>query len=92
MSVHRDWLWPAGIAAGLLLIPAVAARLSPAVHWGAGDFLAMGGLLFLAALGACMAWRHTSGLRRLVAIAAVLMFAALVWAELAVGVFTTWGS
>lgn len=89
---HREWLWPAGVAVGLLLIPAVATRLSPSVHWGAGDFLVMGGLLFLAVLGARMAWRHTSGLRRLLAISAVLMLAALVWAELTVGVFTTLGS
>lgn len=92
MIAHRDLLWPAGVAGGLLLIPAFATRLSPAVHWGAGDFLVMGGLLCVALLGARLAWRHTSGPRRLSAIATVLILAVLVWAELAVGVLTTPGS
>jgi hypothetical protein len=72
----------------LLLLPLIAMQFTPEVKWTPFDFLVAGGLL----LGACLAFeffalRRSSLAYRLavgLTIAAVL---AIVWLELAVGIF-----
>ncbi len=77
------------IATGvLLLIPAVAMRFTTEVAWGPGDFVAAAVLLFGAGAATVMSRSHVkcAGRRALLTLAIALCFA-LVWAELAVGLF-----
>jgi hypothetical protein len=72
----------------LLSVPLVAMQFTAEVNWGPGDFMAAGGLLF----GAGMAYHVLSRLarttlQRLGIAALVLAILAIVWAELAVGIF-----
>lgn len=73
-----------GLAAALLLAPALAMQVTEQVNWGAGDFLAAALLLGAAGLGLELAARLPRR-ARLAAGAAVLVAMLLVWAELAVG-------
>ena len=76
------------LAAGILLIPAVAMQYTAEVAWGPGDFAVIAGLLLLVGLGIELALRTSLGARgKLLAIAAMLGLFLLVWAELAVGLF-----
>ena len=72
----------------LLLVPLVAMQFTREVSWGPGDFLAAGVLLFGAGAAAVLALRHfeRSG-QRWLAVAAIAFGLALLWAELAVGLF-----
>lgn len=73
----------------LLLLPAVAMQFTREVQWGPGDFLAAGGLLFLT--GAAMVLAHRlarSRPQRVALVSALALALVLVWAELAVGVFS----
>ncbi|WP_339743430.1 hypothetical protein [uncultured Maricaulis sp.] len=82
----RLTLW--GCAAALWLLPALAMRLTDQVNWAPGDFAVFGAMLaglvggieFLSAL--------RLGLRsKIIAAAGVVAVFALVWVELAVGIF-----
>lgn len=77
------------VVAVLLLIPAVAMQLGTDVDWGPGDFVAAAVLLHVAGAGWILAGRiaRTPGQRIAIA-SAVGLVVAVVWAELAVGVFT----
>lgn len=74
-------------AAALLLLPAIAMRFTPEVHWTAGDFVVWGVMLAGAGAGyeflarRAPNWSYRFG-------AAVALFAAffLVWVNLAVGI------
>lgn len=73
----------------LLLVPAVTMQFTREVRWGGGDFLAAGGLLFLTGPGMVLASRvGRSKLERAGLIALLALALLLVWAELAVGIFT----
>jgi ABC-type phosphate transport system permease subunit len=77
------------ITAGLLLIPFIGSMLTDEVNWGPEDY-AIGGLLIVLLLtGIEVAWRMLKGLVRLAVLAAVVLAFALVWGELAVGIFGT---
>ena len=82
----RVTLW--GGAATLLLAPWIAMRLTEAVDWSAGDFLVFATMLALAC-GACelVAWTLRRRAWRLAAWAGIALVFALVWVELAVGIF-----
>ncbi|GIK86127.1 MAG: hypothetical protein BroJett026_16080 [Betaproteobacteria bacterium] len=72
----------------ILLVPVVAMQVTAEVAWGPGDFLAAGALLFGAgvAMVASVRWfRRTAS--RVAAVALIATAVALVWAELAVGLF-----
>lgn len=73
----------------LLLVPAVAMQFTPEVSWGPGDFVVAGVLLFGAGAATVFGFRHVRGTGRRAALAlAVASGLALVWAELAVGLFS----
>lgn len=80
-------LW--AFAGLLLLIPAVAMQFTPEVNWDKEDFLAAAVLLGGAGLGIELAVRLIRSRRvMMLAIAGVLAVLLLVWAELAVGIFS----
>jgi hypothetical protein len=77
-----------GLAAGLLLAPLLAMQFTSAVNWGAEDFLAAALLLGGAGLALEATVRLVRGtVPRIVIGLAILFVFALIWAELAVGIF-----
>lgn len=92
-----------GLMTGLLLlIPLMAMRfdwrfpdpgisVSDRVDWSLFDFLLMGGLLFGMSSAYVLLARKLRSHRLIVGVVLLLIFLWL-WAELAVGVFTNWGS
>ena len=74
----------------VLAIPLIAMQFTDEVSWGPGDFLIMGGMLFIAFLFIDLVNRRSvpGGLK--FALTLILIFGlGLVWAELAVGLFGT---
>ncbi len=74
----------------LLLVPLIAMQFTDEVRWSPFDFLVAGVLLLGAGLFCELVWRlaRTTGLRIFLC-AVVLSALALVWLELAVGLFGT---
>lgn len=92
LSRKDVFVWTALATALLLLIPLIAMQFTAEVNWGREDFLVMGLLLFsTGSLFVLVARRVPPRHRPVIGIlfAAVLLF---IWAELAVGVFTSLGS
>jgi len=84
-------LWIALATGLILLIPLVAMQFTSEVSWTLFDFVIAGVLLFGTGLTFVLVARKIPKHR--VAIGIVLVIALLyIWAELAVGIFTTWGS
>lgn len=79
------------VTLGLLLIMLVAAQFMSEARWGVGDFVAAGALIFGVGLLIDLVARK-AGKYRLLVILAIVAVCMWIWAELAVGVFTTWGS
>lgn len=76
--------------AGILLIPLVAMQFSSEVRWSAFDFLVAGLLLMGTGLLAEWVLRTVkSRTKRLLLVAVLLLVLALIWIELAVGLFGT---
>lgn len=88
-SSLRSSLAGVAVATGLLLlVPAVAMQFTAEVAWGPGDFLVAGSLLFGAGTAIVLARRTLERpLQRGAAVACIAFALALVWAELAVGIF-----
>lgn len=92
---------PALIAAALLLVPLSLMFFGvklydpgsgyETLNWSPADFAVMGALLFIAGLMIELAVAKFGKYRALAVAGTVLLFVWL-WAELAVGVFTNWGS
>jgi hypothetical protein len=79
---------PAVITCLLLLIPLIAMQYSDEVNWGVLDFVTAGMLLFAAGVGyeAVAQKIHTYRSRILIGLAITLGIA-VIWAQLAVGIF-----
>ena len=80
----------------ILLVPLVFTLLGSGVdgqgvHWTLSDFIVMGVLVFITGLAIDLTMRKADKYRLHAAIVIVFLFLWL-WAELAVGVFTNWGS
>ena len=80
-----------GIPAVILMIPLIAMQFSSEWNWDATDFIIMGTLLVSAVLLYEVASRMAGKHKVMIAIAIILGVMYL-WAELAVGIFTNWGS
>ena len=90
---HKQvFLWIAEATGALLLIPLVAMQVSPEVDWSAADFVVMGLLLFGAGCLFVLIARRTSRKRRVLIGGAFVIAILYVWAELAVGVLTNFGT
>lgn len=94
-ALAQNWRLTMWIAlAGLLALPAIAMMVgAEGFAWGPGDFIIMAIMLGVLGLGIEFVGRvaKTSQGRAIGIGVAILAFLWL-WAELAVGVFTTWGS
>lgn len=88
---RRFAVW--GGAVALWLLPWVAMRFDTGVDWSVGDFVIFGLLLIATCIGLELAvgMSRSRRTRMLASILVVLGFLWL-WAELAVGLFTDWGS
>jgi peptidoglycan/LPS O-acetylase OafA/YrhL len=88
-SLRKPILGVALATALLLLIPAVAMQFTSEVSWGPGDFVLAAVLLFGAGALAVFGLAHVKGAGRRAALIVCIAFGlALVWAELAVGLFS----
>jgi len=89
---NKVFLWIALVTGLILLIPLIAMQFTNEVNWSEIDFIVMGTLLFgMGSIFVLIARRINKKHRIVVAIvlAAVLFY---LCAELAVGIFTNWGS
>jgi hypothetical protein len=89
---NKIFLWIALATGIILLIPLIAMQFTGDVNWTLFDFITMGFLLFgggsifvLTARKIDKKYRVATG----IALAIALLW---LWAELALGVFTNWGS
>ncbi len=86
------FIWIALATGLILLIPLIAMQFTSEVNWDETDFIVMGLLIFGAAsLFVLIARKVPRKHRAAIGILCVLGFL-YIWAELAVGIFTTWGS
>jgi peptidoglycan/LPS O-acetylase OafA/YrhL len=77
----------------VLLIPLVSMQVSDQVNWDGTDFLIIGVLLFGAGLVYELITTKLRSKKQRWIVAGVIILAVLyLWAELAVGIFTNWGS
>lgn len=83
-------MWIATGAAVILLIPFIAMRFTPEVHWDVFDFMVAGILLLGGGLLGDLVIRKTRrGKRRILFLIILTVIFILTWAELAVGLFGT---
>ncbi len=77
----------------ILLIPLIAMQFSDEWDWNEGDFIIIGTLLFGMGSMFVLAARKVRKKSHRITIGIAFAIAVLyLWAELAVGIFTTWGS
>ena len=87
--LQRSLLAVAAVTGLLLLVPATAMQFTSEVRWGPGDFLVAACLLFGTGVGMVLIARNVKRKGHRIALMAILALALLVvWAELAVGIFT----
>jgi hypothetical protein len=88
---NRVIIWIAIATGFILLLPLVAMQFTDEVVWTLSDFAIAGVLLFGTGLTFVLAARKTRKYRVVIGIvlAAALLW---LWVELAVGLFTNWGS
>jgi hypothetical protein len=91
IAQNRIFVWIALATACVLLVPLVAMQFTSEVDWRTNDFVVASALLFGAGTLFVLAARMAPRYRAVLAIvfAAGLFY---LWVELAVGVFTDWGS
>ena len=76
------------IVIGILIIPFIATLLNDEFYWTISDFVLAGILLFCTGLIIELVIRKVSKIKyRITIIFAILIFLAIIWAEIAVGVF-----
>lgn len=72
-------------------IPDSGSTAQGGVNWTVSDFLVMGTLLFVTGMVLDFIVRRAGAYRAVAAIGVIVLFL-WIWAELAVGIFTNWGS
>lgn len=89
---NRVFIWIALAAGLILLIPLIAMQLTNEVNWNLGDFMIMGILLISTDFSFVLVARVTPKKYRVFIGIAFTLALLYLWAELAVGIFTDWGS
>lgn len=93
ISYQKNLLGIAIGTLGLLSIPLIAMQFTNDVDWSSSDFIIAGALIFSAGLLLNLVRLKVHNRRhRLVLVALVVALFLYIWAELAVGIFTSWGS
>jgi hypothetical protein len=88
-SLFKPLLAVASVTALLLLVPFTAMHLTSEVRWGVEDFVLAALLLFGTGAGMVLVARRAKRTGPRIAFIGLLAFTfVLVWAELAVGIFT----
>lgn len=87
----KNMLVVALLTAAILAVPLVAMQFDNGVNWTGSDFLTAGVVLFVTGCLLDLAWRK-GGKYRIPGILIIGFLFLWLWAELAVGVFTNWGS
>lgn len=78
------------LAFALLFIPFIGMQFSDQVNWSAFDFIIAGILLFGTAFGCNLVIKHIKTKRKaMILCGLILLFVAILWIELAVGIFGT---
>jgi hypothetical protein len=86
------FIWIALATVAVLLIPFFAMQFTNEVSWTQTDFVVMGSLLFgIASLFVLVARKAPRRHHKLIGVIFLSVFV-FIWAELAVGVFTNFGS
>lgn len=89
---NKVFLWIAAATGLILSIPLLAMQFTSEVNWDSTDFIIMGTLLFgMGSLFVVVARLTKRKYRAFIAIGFILAVL-YIWAELAVGIFTNWGS
>lgn len=79
--------------AAILSVPLVAMLFTDEVQWGPSDFIVMGGLLMVAGtVYTLLAYSMKEPRHRIAVLCVTVLTVLYLWAELAVGIFTNWGS
>lgn len=86
-SLRKPLFGVALLTGALLLLPAIAMRVTDEVSWGPGDFVVAAVLLLAAGTAIVLATRLRSRAHRFGAIGLVTIALLVIWAELAVGLF-----
>ena len=87
---NKMFAWLALVTAGVLLIPL---QFTTEVDWGVFDFVVIGVLVYIIGTMFILGARRVENpMYRLAFGVLCLVLLAYVWAELAVGIFTNWGS
>jgi hypothetical protein len=72
-------------------VPLVAMQFNTGVNWTLSDFVVMGVLLFITGNTIDLTMRK-GGKYRVLGVALIVILFLWLWVELAVGLFTNWGS
>ena len=77
----------------ILTVPLVAMQFTDEVDWDIADFLIIGILLLVAGTTFELILRKVKNVHHRITLGVILLLVVLyIWAELAVGIFTNWGS
>lgn len=88
LPLHKSIFRVALATGALLMLPLIAMQFTAEVSWAPGDFVAAAALLLSAGTSMVLAIRHVKRpVPRAVSVAAIALLFAVVWAELAVGLF-----
>lgn len=91
LSIDNGFVWVAILTTLISLLPLVAMRFTSEVSWNGADFIVMG--LMCVIVGSLFVLACRVAPRRRLILGLVFVFAFVyIWAELAVGVFSSFGS
>jgi hypothetical protein len=88
----KSVLWIMLGATAVLLIPLIAMQFTSEVNWTGSDFAVAWVLLMGIGFGLMMTLNKTANWTNRIAGSVIILGLLWLWAELAVGVFTNWGS
>ncbi len=79
--------------AAILSVPLIAMMFTDEVKWGPFDFIVIGGLLLVAGtVYTIIAHTMKESRHRFALLCVTVLTVLYLWAEMAVGIFTNWGS